>query len=305
MLACGALADSKARPPERLPFVGELEQDITANAEPVSLAAAGLQLLSAGPIRQSGKAVRRDSGIPARRFRCAAPARHAPLPAPSHGRGAPLPSAGAQGQFKFRRCAIESRTGASFDRTLRRGHLQLPPRAGYRAGSSGNSLQSRRRLSGADNVGDALSNFDRVLAIAPGHAGALVNRGNTLLRLNRPVEAIASYDAALAALPGHPQILTNRGHALRRLDRPVDALADFRAALAAAPEFAEAHFEAAMTQLSMGDFDAGWKEYEWRWKTGAFAPYLPQPKVPLWLGEAPISGKRILLHAEQGVGDTP
>ena len=94
------------------------------------------------------------------------------------------------------------------------------------------------------------------MAIAPGHVGALVNSGNTLLRLNQPVKAMASYDAALAAMPGHPQILTNRGHALRRLDRPVEALADFKAALAAAPEFAEAHFEAAMTQLTLGDFDA-------------------------------------------------
>ena len=155
-----------------------------------------------------------------------------------------------------------------------------------------------------DNVDDALSNYDRVLAIAPGHVGALVNRGNALLRLNQPVKAMASYDAALASLPGHPQILTNRGHALRRLDRPVEALADFRAALAAAPEFAEAHFEVAMTQLSMGDFDAGWNEYEWRWKTGAFARHLPRPKAPLWLGEVPIAGKTILLHAEQGFGDT-
>jgi tetratricopeptide (TPR) repeat protein len=155
-----------------------------------------------------------------------------------------------------------------------------------------------------DHAGDALSNYDRVLAIAAGHVGALVNRGNALLRLNQPVEAMASYDKALAGLPGHPQILTNRGHALRRLDRPVEALADFGAALAAAPEFAEAHFEAAMTQLSMGDFDAGWKQYEWRWKTGAFARHPPPPRAPLWLGEAPIVGKTILLHAEQGFGDT-
>ncbi len=155
-----------------------------------------------------------------------------------------------------------------------------------------------------DKIDEALSNYDHVLAVAPGHAGALVNRGNALLRLNRPVEAIASYDNALASLPGHPQILTNRGHALRRLDRPVEALADFRAALATAPEFPEAHFEAAMTQLSLGDFDAGWKEYEWRWKTGAFARHPPQPKAPLWLGDQPIAGQTILLHAEQGFGDT-
>lgn len=155
-----------------------------------------------------------------------------------------------------------------------------------------------------DHVDDALSNYDHVLALAPGHVGALVNRGNALLRLNQPVEAMASYDNALATSPGHPQILTNRGHALRRLDRPVEALADFRAALTAGPEFAEAHFEAAMTQLSMGDFDAGWKEYEWRWKTGAFARHPPRPRAPLWLGNAPVAGKTILLHAEQGFGDT-
>jgi hypothetical protein len=155
-----------------------------------------------------------------------------------------------------------------------------------------------------ENADDALSNYDRVLALAPGHVGALVNRGNALLRLNQPVEAMASYDKALAGLPGHPQILTNRGHTLRRLDRPVEALADFKAALVAAPEFAEAHFEAAMTQLSLGDFDAGWKEYEWRWKTGVFARHSSQPKAPLWLGEVPIAGKTILLHSEQGFGDT-
>ena len=105
-------------------------------------------------------------------------------------------------------------------------------------------------------------------------------------------------------MPGHPQILTNRGHALRRLDRPLEALADFKAALVAAPEFAEAHFEAAMTHLTLGDFDTGWKEYEWRWKTAAFARHRRPFRAPPWLGDEPVAGKTILLHAEQGFGDT-
>jgi tetratricopeptide (TPR) repeat protein len=151
---------------------------------------------------------------------------------------------------------------------------------------------------------DALSRYDAALAHAPGHAGALVNRGNTLLRLNQPIKAIASYDAALDAMPGHPQILTNRGHARRRLDRPVEALADFNAALLAAPEFAEAHFEAAMTHLTLGDFDIGWKRYEWRWKTGAFARHRRPFRAPPWLGNESVAGKTVLLHAEQGFGDT-
>ena len=153
-------------------------------------------------------------------------------------------------------------------------------------------------------IDDALASYDGVLATEPGHVGALVNRGNTLLRFNEPAAALACYDRALAAMPGHPQILTNRGHALRRLDRPLEALPSFEAALAAAPEFPEAHFELAMTRLTMGDFTAGWKAYEWRWKTGAFARHRRQHQVPLWLGDEPVSGKTILLHAEQGFGDT-
>jgi tetratricopeptide (TPR) repeat protein len=153
-------------------------------------------------------------------------------------------------------------------------------------------------------VDEALANYDDALAKNPGHVGALVNRGNALLRFNRPAEAISSYQKALAAMPGHPQILTNRGHALRRLDRPFEALADFEAALKAGPDFPEAHFEAAMTRLMLGDFDGGWRAYEWRWRTGAFARQRRQLPAPLWLGDAPVSGKTILLHAEQGFGDT-
>ncbi|MBR0799098.1 glycosyltransferase family protein [Bradyrhizobium jicamae] len=151
---------------------------------------------------------------------------------------------------------------------------------------------------------DAVSSYQAALARKPDHAGALVNRGNALLRLNEPLEALSSYDAAQAVMPRHPQILTNRGHTLRRLDQPAKALADLEAALAAAPDFAEAHFEAAMAHLTLGDFDAGWKAYEWRWKTRTFARQRRSFPAPLWLGDAPVAGKTMLLHAEQGFGDT-
>jgi tetratricopeptide (TPR) repeat protein len=155
-----------------------------------------------------------------------------------------------------------------------------------------------------DRIDESLASYDEVLAINPAHVGARVNRGNALLRFNRTAEALESYDKALAAMPGHPQILTNRGHALRRLDRPQEALADFGAALAKAREFPEAHFELALARLTLGDFDAGWKAYEWRWKTGAFADKRRSFRAPLWLGDVPVAGKTILLHAEQGFGDT-
>jgi tetratricopeptide (TPR) repeat protein len=153
-------------------------------------------------------------------------------------------------------------------------------------------------------LADALSRYRDVLSAETDHVGALVNRGNALVRLNDPVEALASYDAALAAMPGHPQILTNRGHALRRLDRLADALADFELAIRVAPDFPEARFEAGMARLTLGEFEAGFEAYEWRWKTGAFASYRKSFPSGPWLGDESPNGKTILLWAEQGFGDT-
>jgi Flp pilus assembly protein TadD len=155
-----------------------------------------------------------------------------------------------------------------------------------------------------DRIDDALASYDEALASNPSHVGARVNRGNTLLRFNRPADALDSYDQALAVMPAHPQILTNRGHALRRLDRPQEALASIEAALQKSPDFPEAHFEMALAHLALGDFKAGWKAYEWRWKTGAFADKRRSFRQPLWLGNAQLTAKTILLHAEQGFGDT-
>jgi tetratricopeptide (TPR) repeat protein len=179
-----------------------------------------------------------------------------------------------------------------------RNALQLAPDHPEIRYNLGNALLELGRID------EALVSYDAAVAKTPGHTGALVNRGNALLRLNEPGKAIASYNAALEIAPGHPRILTNRGHALRRLDQPGEALVDFAAALSAAPDFAEAQFEAAMTRLTLGDFARGWKQYEWRWKTGAFAGQRRSFERPLWLGNAPVAGKTVLLHAEQGFGDT-
>jgi tetratricopeptide (TPR) repeat protein len=179
-----------------------------------------------------------------------------------------------------------------------RNALTLAPHHGEILYNLGNAFLALERIT------EALASYDDVLAVNPSHVGARVNRGNTLLRFNRPAEALASYDHALALMPDHPQILTNRGHALRRLDRPQEALVSLKAALEKSPDFPEAHFEAALAHLTLGDFKAGWKAYEWRWKTGAFADKRRAFRQPLWLGDAPLSGKTILLHAEQGFGDT-
>jgi tetratricopeptide (TPR) repeat protein len=152
--------------------------------------------------------------------------------------------------------------------------------------------------------GEALESFERALLINSRYMEALGNRGNALLKLNRPQDAILSYDVALELAPGHPQVLTNRANALRRLDRPAEALLNLEAALASQPNYPEAQFEASLAQLTLGRFRVGWKGYESRWATAVFAPHRRDFTAPLWVGEQPIRGKTILLHAEQGYGDT-
>jgi tetratricopeptide (TPR) repeat protein len=152
-------------------------------------------------------------------------------------------------------------------------------------------------------TGQALVDYDAALAIAPGHPLALYNRGNALRAQGREPDALVAYDGALAAAPNHVGAWTNRGLAQAALNRHADALASYGRALSFQPENAEVHFNAAMSLLTASDYARGLAEYEWRWKRAGMAARKDLRK-PLWLGETPIAGKTILLHAEQGLGDT-
>ncbi len=151
---------------------------------------------------------------------------------------------------------------------------------------------------------DALQCFERVLAGDPDHLDALGNYGNALTKLNRPQQALAAYDRALTLAPQSAQLLTNRAVALRRLDRPHEALMSASRALLASPDFAQARFVESVARLTLGDFAAGWRSYEARWAVGLLAAQRRRFTAPLWLGKDSLAGKTILLHAEQGFGDT-
>jgi Flp pilus assembly protein TadD len=149
---------------------------------------------------------------------------------------------------------------------------------------------------------EALASYDRALAIRPDYADALNSRGIVLRELGRLDEALANVDRALAIRPGFAEALTSRGTTLIELKRLDEALASFRRAQAVRPDYADAHWGESFCQLLAGDFGAGWEKYEWRWRTGQAA--LRQFLQPLWLGDQDVAGKTVLLHAEQGNGDT-
>jgi tetratricopeptide (TPR) repeat protein len=151
---------------------------------------------------------------------------------------------------------------------------------------------------------EALADFDAALASMPGHPGALYNRGNALLDLGRYAEALAAYDRALAAAPNHAHAWNNRGRALQALNRHADAVASFDKAIALQKDYADAHFNRALSLLTLGDLPRGFEQYEWRWKRSGMRDTRRGYGKPLWLGEFPLGRKTILLHAEQGLGDT-
>ena len=92
------------------------------------------------------------------------------------------------------------------------------------------------------------------------------------------------------------------GVALRDLHRFDEALQQFALAIDIDPNYAAARTNRAQTNLLLGHFTAGWREYEWRWLDGG-TPHGFDPEK-LWTGEQPIAGKTVLAHSEQGMGDT-
>ena len=149
----------------------------------------------------------------------------------------------------------------------------------------------------------ALAEYNGALEVAPGHPLAHYNRGNALRMLGREAEALTDYDRAISAAPNHFNAWLNRGLALAAHNRFQEALASYAKALALRPDSADAHFNAAMSLLTIGDYRRGFAEYEWRWQRTGMGGRR-RLRQPLWLGEFSIAGKTILLHAEQGLGDT-
>jgi Tfp pilus assembly protein PilF len=151
---------------------------------------------------------------------------------------------------------------------------------------------------------EALASLDRALALRPDYPDALYNRGNALKALKRYEEALESYDRAIALQPNHADAHNNRGQVLRELDRYDEALASYDRALALRSQHVMAHCNAAALRLLTGDFERGWVHYEWRWQKKSVIPLQRNFSQPTWHGGDPIAGKTILIHSEQGLGDT-
>jgi tetratricopeptide (TPR) repeat protein len=152
---------------------------------------------------------------------------------------------------------------------------------------------------------EALAECERALALKPDYLDAQLSHANALLDLGRAEEALAGYDRLLALAPRDPRALANRGLALRGLNRAGEAVKSFEQAMAADPGNAQIRAIAGQAHLAAGDLKTGFALFEARWSTPIMAGYLESRRFgrPQWLGQAPLEGRTLLLHSEQGWGD--
>lgn len=144
----------------------------------------------------------------------------------------------------------------------------------------------------------------QALQINPRYAPAYGNLGCVLSRLGKLAEAEACHRQALEIRPDYAEGHNNLGSTLHDLGRIEEAVASYRRALEIDPDFAQAHWNESMCKLLLGDFSEGWKQYEWRCLTESFQAGKHRFSQPQWLGREPLQGTTLLLHAEQGLGDT-
>jgi tetratricopeptide (TPR) repeat protein len=150
---------------------------------------------------------------------------------------------------------------------------------------------------------EALVSYDQAIALDPGHVEAWGSRGVALDALGRFEEALTSYDKAISLDPTDARSYTNRGNALLALARFDEALASYDKSVELVDDFAEALNNRSFARLLVGDFAGGLEDMEWR---KHIARPLGNRRVDktLWLGAQDLAGKTILVHDEQGHGDT-
>ena len=207
--------------------------------------------------------------------------------------------------------------------------IQLHPRNADAHCHRGVALSKMNRLD------EAAAAFDQAIQLNPKHAVALVQRANARVKAGQLSAALNDYRAAIDIDPNNSDFHFNRGFALQEADQLDDALKSYQAALRLDPHnkaaqnniaallqtldrldeafehfdraielgHTEARWNKGVALLLKGDYAEGWPLYEARWDAGLGLVHTPFLE-PRWTGTQDIKGRTILLHPEQGFGDT-
>ena len=153
----------------------------------------------------------------------------------------------------------------------------------------------------------ALKSYEQAILLNPKNPDNFYNKGLLLYKLKQNKESVKAYEDVLKLQAHHYLTMHNLGILYKDLGEYELALKWLNKALAIQPNYAESKFAKAIILLTMGNFEAGWPEFEYRWQL----PQLLQTEEgkrtfsqELWLGNESIAGRTLLIYAEQGLGDT-
>jgi Tfp pilus assembly protein PilF len=147
----------------------------------------------------------------------------------------------------------------------------------------------------------AVEFYRRALKIRPGEFHTMMNLGVSLSDLGQFDEALVWLNGALRQQPRSADAWDNVGMTLARQGHWDAAMGYYDEAIRLRPDFGEARRNRSLGWLAHGDFERGFPEMEWRLLTRT-PPGFKFPR-PRWNGE-PLEGRTVLLHYEQGLGDT-
>jgi tetratricopeptide (TPR) repeat protein len=179
--------------------------------------------------------------------------------------------------------------------TCHRRALELEPTDPETHDNLGVALQEQEKWSEAEAC------HRQALRLNPDLAQAHYNLGVALDEQLQLDEAAAAYQRAVELNPKHVEAHYNLGVIYQEQRKLAEAEACYRRAIELRSDYADAHWNLSNVLLLQGDFDRGWPEFKWRWQLGQIAPR--EFNEPHWTGQD-VAGKTVLIHAEQGLGDT-
>jgi len=151
---------------------------------------------------------------------------------------------------------------------------------------------------------EALQTLDKAININPDFERAWINKGNILQKIDEFAQASTCLDRALQLNSQSEEAYIGRGNLRNELKAYQSALEDFDMALEINPSNSQAKWNKALSLLRLENFEDGWKLFEARWQVPGMREHARYFSVPLWLGKESLKDKTILIHSEQGYGDT-